>query len=124
MPTGPEGRPGSLRWLYGLLAGPLASLRVLIGKVWFSGPRARIIPLTIAREQCAARHPGDPGGLNACPATQARLQGTAIGTNAYVMFSAGYTVVTVFMSAVQEPLDEELLRRVAAGVEETLVHLR
>jgi hypothetical protein len=46
------------------------------------------------------------------------------GTNAYVMLSVGYTVITVYMAAVGQPLDEELLQKVAAGVENALLSLR
>ncbi|GIJ79219.1 Peptidase family M48 [Micromonospora phaseoli] len=44
------------------------------------------------------------------------------GANAYVMLAVGYTVVTVHLSAQQEPLDEELLRRVLATTERTVLY--
>ncbi|MER7456030.1 M48 family metalloprotease [Micromonospora sp. NPDC126480] len=45
------------------------------------------------------------------------------GTFAYAMLAVGYSVITVYMSAQQEPLDEELLRRILATTEHTLLRL-
>ncbi|MGK5740243.1 M48 family metalloprotease [Micromonospora sp. URMC 103] len=49
---------------------------------------------------------------------------TLSGANAYVMLVAGYTVITVYMSAQQEPLDEDLLGLVLATTEDAVVHPR
>ncbi|GIJ11513.1 M48 family metalloprotease [Micromonospora andamanensis] len=46
---------------------------------------------------------------------------TLTAQNAYVMLAVGYTVVTVFMSAWQEPLDEQLLQLVLTSVEHQLL---
>ncbi|MFY1576869.1 M48 family metalloprotease [Verrucosispora sp. WMMD703] len=46
---------------------------------------------------------------------------TVTADNAYVMMAVGYAVVTVFMSAWQEPLDEHLLRLVLTTVEHQLL---
>ncbi|WBB53373.1 M48 family metalloprotease [Verrucosispora sp. WMMD573] len=46
---------------------------------------------------------------------------TVTAANAYVMMAIGYAVVTVFISAWQEPLDEQLLRLVLATVEHQLL---
>ncbi|MBQ1047223.1 M48 family metalloprotease [Micromonospora sp. C51] len=45
---------------------------------------------------------------------------TVVATNAYVMMAVGYAVVTVSISAWQEPLDEQLLRLVLTTVEHQL----
>ncbi|MEV4712648.1 M48 family metalloprotease [Micromonospora sp. NPDC049374] len=47
--------------------------------------------------------------------------GTLAADNAYVMMAVGYAVVTVFVSAWQEPLDEQLLRLVLTTVEHHLL---
>ncbi|MFI6262888.1 M48 family metalloprotease [Micromonospora sp. NPDC051006] len=44
------------------------------------------------------------------------------GSNAYAMIAAGNTIIVVHMLALQEPLDEQLLRRVLANALDALLH--
>jgi hypothetical protein len=45
------------------------------------------------------------------------------GAGAYVMIAAGYSMIVVYMSAMLEPLDEQLLDSVLTNALYTLLHL-
>jgi Zn-dependent protease with chaperone function len=100
MPT-PDGRPGPLLWLYGLIAVSLVSVGVAIGNLFFfsSGPMSLLVTYAVRTERCEAMYGQQSRSVsvnefNACMADQARIRGSVL-LGAALLLLIGTLVVTV-----------------------------